>query len=172
MSADLAEQPVEPLVLRIADPQHHRREVDCQPLGSLVAVASSSVRELQPFRDVWSTTASPIPSPVLIAIAVGVIYFFVVGLIAVRGTRDMWPAVAFLALLFAYRIYFIPAINYYEWYLPPFLAVLMIVVALGMQRMSLTLPVPPKGVGGRPRRCVRYPHAKELCGRPSDARDR
>jgi hypothetical protein len=73
-------------------------------------------------------------------------YFFVLGLIAVRGMRDMWPAVAFLALFFAYRIYFIPAINYYEWYLPPFLAVLMIVVALGMQRMSLTLPAPPKAL--------------------------
>jgi hypothetical protein len=56
----------------------------------------------------------------------------------------MWPAVAFLGLFFAYRVYFLPAINYYEWYLPPFLAVMMIVVALGMQRMSVTIPVAPK----------------------------
>jgi len=102
------------------------------------------IYHLQPFREVWSVTATPIPSPVLIAVAIGVLYFFVLGLMAARNMRDVWPALGFLALFFAYRIYFIPAINYYEWYLPPFLAVLMVIVALGMQRMSITLPAPPK----------------------------
>lgn len=101
---------------------------------------------LQPFLETWSTTATPIPSSVLMAVAIAVVYFFVLGLVAVRQRPDMWPAVAFLGLFFAYRVYFLPAINYYEWYLPPFLAVLMIVVALGMQRMALSLPVPPKAV--------------------------
>jgi hypothetical protein len=102
------------------------------------------IYHLQPFREVWSAAATPIPSPVLIGVAIAVLYFFVLGLMAVRSMPDMWPAAGFLALFFAYRIYFIPAINYYEWYLPPFLAVLMIVVSLGMQRMSVSLPAVPR----------------------------
>ncbi|HEV2139882.1 MAG TPA: hypothetical protein VGT01_01725, partial [Candidatus Dormibacteraeota bacterium] len=102
------------------------------------------LEHLQPFREVWSTASTPIPSPVLVAVAIGAVYFFVLGLIAASRMRDMWPAVAFLGLFFAYRVYFLPAINYYEWYLPPFLAVMMIVVALGMQRMSVTIPAAPK----------------------------
>jgi hypothetical protein len=102
------------------------------------------IYHLQPLREVWSTAATPIPSPVLIAVAIAVVYFFVLGVMAVRTMPDMWPAAGFLALFFAYRIYFIPAINYYEWYLPPFLAVLMILVALGMQRMTVSMPAVPK----------------------------
>jgi hypothetical protein len=102
------------------------------------------LEHLQPFREVWSTVATPIPAPLLVAVAIAASYFFVLGLIAVRQMRDMWPAVTFLALFMAYRIYFLPAVNYYEWYLPPFLAVMMVIVALGMQRMTLTLPAPPK----------------------------
>jgi hypothetical protein len=104
------------------------------------------IYHLQPFREVWSTAATPIPSPVLIAVAIVVLYFFVLGLAAARKMRDLWPALGFLVLFFAYRIYFIPAINYYEWYLPPFLAVLMVIVALGMQRMSVSLPAVPRTV--------------------------
>ena len=102
------------------------------------------IYHLQPFREVWSAAATPIPSPVLIAVAIAVVYFFVLGVLGARERRDLWPALAFLVLFLAYRVYFIPAINYYEWYLPPFLAVLMVVVALGMQRMSVSLPAVPK----------------------------
>jgi len=102
------------------------------------------LEHLQPFREVWSTETTPIPTPVLVAVAIAAVYFFVLGLVAVRRMRDMWPAVAFLALFMGYRIYFLPAVNYYEWYLPPFLAVMMVIVALGMQRMAIALPAPPK----------------------------
>jgi hypothetical protein len=102
------------------------------------------LEHLQPFREVWSIAATPIPPPVLVAVAIATVYFFVLGLVAVRRMRDMWPVVAFLALFMGYRTYFLPAVNYYEWYLPPFLAVMMVIVALGMQRMAITLPAPPK----------------------------
>ena len=104
------------------------------------------IYHLEPLREVWSAAATPIPSPVLIAVAIAVLYFFVLGLMAARNMRDLWPVLGFLVLFFGYRIYFIPAINYYEWYLPPFLAVLMVIVVLGMQRMSLTMPAVPKTV--------------------------
>jgi hypothetical protein len=102
------------------------------------------IYHMEPFKEVWNTTAAPLPSPLLDVIAIAMVYFLVVGLMSSRSRRDMWPVLAFLGLFFAYRIYFIPGILYYEWYLPPFLGVLMIVVAYGMQRMSITLPLPPK----------------------------
>ena len=101
---------------------------------------------LEPFREVWNTAVTPVPEPVFIAVAIATVYFFILGLIAARGTPDVWPAVAFVGLFFAYRVYFIPAVNYYDWYLPPFLAVFMILVALGLQRMSSSISLAPKTV--------------------------
>jgi hypothetical protein len=102
--------------------------------------------KLEPFREVWSTALTPVPEPVLVVIAIAVVYFLVLGLVAARSRRDMWPAIAFLGLFLAYRVYFIPAINYYDWYLPPFLGLAMIVVAMGMQRMSASISLAPKTV--------------------------
>jgi hypothetical protein len=99
---------------------------------------------LMPFEEVWNTVSTPIPGPVLMAVAVVAAYFLVLGLLAAPGARDTWPALAFLGLFFAYWVYFLPVIRYYAWYLPPFLAVVMIFVALGMQRMSIRIPAPPK----------------------------
>ena len=101
---------------------------------------------LEPFREVWATVATPLPDAVLAAVAIATLYFVVLGFVATRSIRDMWPAAAFVFLFFAYRIYFIPAINYYDWYWPPFLAVVMLFAALGMQRMSATLSIAPKTV--------------------------
>ncbi|HEY4914057.1 MAG TPA: hypothetical protein VIJ91_09080, partial [Candidatus Dormibacteraeota bacterium] len=47
---------------------------------------------------------------------------------------------AFLALFFAYRVYFLPVLFYGDWYMPPFLALVMIVAAFGMQRLSSVTP--------------------------------
>jgi hypothetical protein len=111
-----------------------------QTIGHLVSL----IYHLEPFKEVWNTVAAPIPSPLLAVIGIVMVYFLVLGLIASRSQRNLWPVLAFLGLFFAYRIYFIPVILYYEWYLPPFLAVVMIVVALGIQRMSTTIHVAPK----------------------------
>jgi hypothetical protein len=115
-------------------------------LGQISGHIVILIYHLEPFREVWSTAGIPLPSPVLVAVAIATIYFFVLGVMGAARRRDMWPTLAFLGLFFGYRIYFIPAINYYEWYLPPFLGLMMLVVALGMQRMSTTLAIAPKSV--------------------------
>jgi len=102
------------------------------------------IYHLEPFKEVWYTVSAPVPWPVLDVVAIVMAYFLVLGLVGSWNRRDVWPILAFLGLFFAYRVYFIPGILYYEWYLPPFLGVLMVVVALGMQRMSIKLPVAPK----------------------------
>jgi hypothetical protein len=83
---------------------------------------------------------------VLAVVAIAVVYFFVLGVLGLRAHRDMWPALAFLGLFLAYRVYFIPALNYYDWYLPPFLGLVMLVVAAGLQRMSTLIAIAPKTV--------------------------
>src|SRR5467141_3707510 len=100
----------------------------------------------EPFHEVWSTAAAPIPGPVLIVIAVVVADLFAIGLVASRQVAGWWPALAFVGLFFAYRVYFIPTINYYDWYLPPFLALVMIVVAAGLQRIYVWRPMITKSL--------------------------
>ena len=95
----------------------------------------------EPFHEVWSTAAAPLPGPILIVIAVVVADLFAIGLVASRQVAGWWPALAFVGLFFAYRVYFIPTINYYDWYLPPFLALVMIVVAAGLQRIYVWRPM-------------------------------
>jgi hypothetical protein len=114
--------------------------------GQFIGHIAIFLDNLMPFEEVWNTVTTPIPGPVLVAVAVVAAYFLTLGLVAARGTKDMWPAVAFLGLFFAYWVYFLPVIRYYAWYLPPFLAVVMIFVALGMQRMSIRISAPPKAV--------------------------
>jgi len=65
-------------------------------------------------------------------IAVVVADLMAIGLVASRSVPGWTPVLAFLGLFFVYRVYFIPAINYYDWYLPPFLALVMIVAAVGL----------------------------------------
>jgi hypothetical protein len=99
---------------------------------------------LEPFREVWSTAAVPVPAPLLVVIAIITLFLFVAGLRASSGVRDFWPITAFLVLFFAYRVYFLPALFYGDWYMPPFLALVMIVVGLGMQRLGTLAPLAPK----------------------------
>jgi hypothetical protein len=98
---------------------------------------------MEPFREVWSTAGTPVPTPVLIAVTLVAAYLIVVGLVGSRKTPNFGPVVAFLALFFAYRVYFLPLIFYGDWYMPPFLALVMIVAALGMQRLASVTPRAP-----------------------------
>ena len=112
-----------------------------QWLGSQLAGHTELLlSHFQPFHEVWSTAAAPLPTPLLFVIAIVVADLVAVGLVASRNTPGWGPVLAFLGLFFAYRVYFIPALNYYDWYLPPFLAVLMIVAAIGLQRLTATRP--------------------------------
>ncbi len=116
-----------------------------QILGHLALL----LRYLEPFNENWSTVAAPLPSPLLIAIAVTVTELVVIGLLAARRIPNFWPVTVFLALFLAYRVYFLPTYHYSDWYIPPFLALLMIIAALGLQQMALKAPkiVPVLAVG-------------------------
>jgi hypothetical protein len=108
--------------------------------GQVAGHVALLLYHLEPFREVWSTAAAPLPSPLLIVVAVVVADLFVIGLWASRGIPGFWPVTVFLALFFAYRVYFLPVLFYYDWYLPPFLALVMIVAAIGLQRVMAATP--------------------------------
>ena len=111
--------------------------------GQLAGHAALLLYYMEPFREVWSTAATPIPTPVLVAVTVVAAYLIVVGLAGARRIPNFWPVAAFLGLFFAYRVYFLPIIFYGDWYMPPFLALVMIVAALGMQRLTAVTPRAP-----------------------------
>ena len=94
------------------------------------------LNHIEPFREVWNTADTPIPALVLIGIAVLVADFFVVGLLASRLVDGFWPVTVFLGLFLAYWTYFIPLNLYYDWYMPPFLVLVMLVVAIGLDRLG------------------------------------
>src|SRR6266550_3292429 len=89
---------------------------------------------------------SPLTGLVLMLIAVVMADLLAIGLLASRQVTGWWPVLAFLGLFFAYRVYFIPTINYYDWYLPPFLALVVILVAAGLQRINALNPMVTKGL--------------------------
>lgn len=100
--------------------------------------AGHFLNHLEPFREVWNNASAPLPDPLLIAVAVLVADFLVIGLLATRRIAGFWPVTVFLALFFAYWTYFIPLNLYYDWYLPPVLALVMLVVAIGLDRFART----------------------------------
>ncbi|HEY4888807.1 MAG TPA: hypothetical protein VIJ58_09575 [Candidatus Dormibacteraeota bacterium] len=114
--------------------------------GHFVGQIALLLYHLEPFREVWSTAAAPLPDPLLTVIAVIIADLVVIGLLVSRGIPGFWPVTAFLALFFAYRVYFLPVAFYYDWYLPPFLAVVMIVAALGLQRVTAVEPKTSKAI--------------------------
>ena len=95
---------------------------------------------LEPFREVWSTAAAPLPTPVLWGVVIAMVELIVVGLLATRRIPGFWPVTLFLALFFAYRVYFLGVVLYSDWYMPPFLALLVIVAAIGLHGMSAFAP--------------------------------
>ena len=105
-------------------------------IGQVTGHVALLLYHLEPFREVWSTAAAPVPTPFLLIVAVITADLVVVGLWVSRRVPGFWLVTGFLALFFAYRIYFIPVLFYYDWYLPPFLALVMIVAAIGLQRVT------------------------------------
>src|SRR5258706_2464058 len=77
---------------------------------------------MEPFREVWSTAATPIPTAVLVAVTLVAAYLIGVGLAGLRRAPNIWPVLVFLGLFFANRVAFLPPIFFRGWDTPPFLA--------------------------------------------------
>jgi hypothetical protein len=95
-----------------------------------------SWRDIAPFRQYWAVVDAPLPDALLLAVVLGVIALALIGLAASVQARPKLITVAGLVILFvAYKNGSVID-RYYMWYLPPFMAVLFVFVALGIARIS------------------------------------
>jgi hypothetical protein len=95
-----------------------------------------SWRHIAPFRQYWAVVDAPLPDALLLAVVLGVIALALIGLAASVWTRPKLITIAGLVVLFvAYKTGSVID-RYYMWYLPPFMAVLFVFVALGIARIG------------------------------------
>jgi hypothetical protein len=95
----------------------------------------------------WKTASSSrrrYPSGFSGDVAFTTIVLALVGAYATIRTRSWLPAILFVGLFTLYRLFFLPH-EYYEWYLPPYLAVVVLLAAAGLQRIRRVAP--KTGVG-------------------------
>jgi hypothetical protein len=107
-------------------------------LGDQLSASSHSWTIFAPFYEAIFITHSPLSYGVAKAIA-----FVVAGLAIVGGLstirRASWlPAIACLILLLAYKVIFL-AVGYFEWYGAPTTALLVLMAAIGLDRISIWL---------------------------------
>ena len=103
--------------------------------GQLERTMSGIVRTFAPFLEDTLVVRSPIPALILFLIS------GLIGLIVLVGVADRWrqaawtPIIAFVAAYVVYRVLLLQPV-YSDWYIPPFTAVTVLLVAAGVQRLS------------------------------------
>ena len=88
-----------------------------------------------PFFEDSLAVRSPIPSRLLIAISVGVVALAVIGAIDRRRDAQWTPIIAFVGTYLVYRVRSCRTTDS-DWYLPPFTAMTVLLVAAGVQRLA------------------------------------
>jgi hypothetical protein len=88
-----------------------------------------------PFLEKGLINKGPLPEWVLGDIAFAFIVLAAVGIWFARSVPGWWPAPVFAIVFGLYDLITIP-VGYYEWYLPPFMAVVALLAAGGMSQIS------------------------------------
>jgi hypothetical protein len=92
-----------------------------------------------PFLENGFVTEAPLLPFFSAVIAAVVLGLGIVGVAATRSIPGWRPAVAFLLLFTLYRMVTLPS-NYYEWYYPPFTALLVICGGVALTRLAVVGP--------------------------------
>jgi hypothetical protein len=88
-----------------------------------------------PFLEKGQIAKGPLPEWVLGDIAFAFIVLAVVGVWFTRSVPGWWPAVFFAVVFGLYDLLTIP-VGYYEWYLPPFMAVVAMLAGAGITQIA------------------------------------
>jgi hypothetical protein len=104
-------------------------------LGGRMQYHQNIWRLFTPFLENSFVLHAPVPTRILGAVAVLVIGLALLGAAATWSLPGWWTAVAFVLFFAVYRVLFLPNV-YFEWYLPPFLAVVALLVAAGIDRVG------------------------------------
>jgi len=96
-------------------------------------------RYLAPFREHFAVSSGPLDQVWLLFIALGVIGLALLGAWKTRRVTRWWAAIAYVSLFAIYKMLLLPP-TYYEWYLPPFMAIVVLLVGAGLTRVQLSVP--------------------------------
>ena len=88
-----------------------------------------------PFLEDTLAFGAPVPMVVLAAISTWMAWLAVVGAWDRRGERLWAPVILFVIIELGYRIVFLPT-HYHDWYVPPFTAMAILLVAAGAERVA------------------------------------
>jgi hypothetical protein len=91
-------------------------------------------RTFTPFFSDTMVLAAPVPTVVPFAVGAAVWIFVIRGGLAAISSPRWWPIVGIAGVYTGYRVLFLPT-SYYDWYLPPYTAVLMFLAALAIDRL-------------------------------------
>jgi hypothetical protein len=92
-----------------------------------------------PFKENGFVNRAPVADIVLAGVAIGVFCLALCGAWALRRRPAFWPMIVFGVLFVVYKVLLLPTV-YYEWYLPPFMAVVILLAATALHRFSTFAP--------------------------------
>ena len=94
------------------------------------------LRGFIPFYEDGAVVAAPVPASALSLIGIGVLALVAVGAWTTRRIPNWWPAPTYVLLFLLYWLILIPPVGYFNWYLPPFTAVAVLLAGAGVQRLA------------------------------------
>lgn len=94
-------------------------------------------RLFSPFYENSFVLRAPLPRAVMVPFAAFVMVLAIVGAVVTWRIPPWRPAIAFAGIFVVYRVLLLPPV-YFEWYLPPFLAVTAILAGAGLERLGTT----------------------------------
>jgi hypothetical protein len=103
-------------------------------LGDYLSFNAHSWKLFAPFYEAFFTVHSPLPYGIAKGTAVLVAALAVIGAISTCRRWSWLPAIAFLALSVVNKVIFL-SIGYFEWYGPPATAILILMAAVGLDRV-------------------------------------
>ena len=97
------------------------------------------LRTFAPFFEDSFATRAPVDPPLLLLVSCLVIVLAIIGVVD-RFRQDAWsPIIVFVGAYLVFRIFFLQPV-YSDWYLPPFTAMTVFLVAAGVQRLAVGRP--------------------------------
>lgn len=94
------------------------------------------LRSFMPFFADTMVVGSPGPAVASALVASTMYALIIAGAISLIRDRRWWPILGFLASYAAYRVFLLPT-SYYDWYVPPFTAVAVLLAAGGLDRLRM-----------------------------------
>lgn len=105
----------------------------------LMSRASPIGRTFMPFLEDTLAFGAPVPIVLLVVISTTMALLALLGAWARRNEPNWTPFVLFVVVDLGYRIVFLPR-EYHDWYVPPFTAITIFLVAAGLQRLAQDRP--------------------------------